>query len=294
MLPVLFKIGPLSIHMYGLMIAIGFLLVLYLSQKDALARGYPPKVFSDLAFLLLVIGIAGTRIAHIAMFPQDYSWKDPIGWFAVWRGGLVFQGAIPPTLIFTIWYLRRHKIPFWPACDMMFPYVPLGHAFGRIGCFMNGCCYGKPTDIAWAIPARRVPWDTSLTPIGSPAFMDHMSRFSDVTAQSHWSHAIHPTQLYESGGLFLLFALMLLMRKYWNPFAGFTMPVYFVLYGILRFIVEEYRGDHNPVRVGALTDQQVFCVVTAAIGVVLFAVLWVRSRKKPETTPKAAPTLERR
>ncbi len=289
MLPVLFNIGPLAIHMYGLMIAVGFLCVLYLSQRDAIARGYSPKVFSDLAFLLLVIGIAGTRVAHIIMFPQEYSWNDPLGWIAVWRGGLVFQGAIPPTLLFTIWYLRRHKVPFWPACDIMFPYVPLGHAFGRIGCFMNGCCYGKPSEVAWAIPARRVPWDTTQTPIGSPAFLDHMSRYSDVTSESHWSHAIHPTQLYESGGLFILFGLMLLLRKQWNPFPGFTMPAYFVLYGILRFIVEMYRGDHNPVRVGAFTDQQVFSLVAAAIGVILFIILWIRARRT--TTPSKNPSI---
>jgi len=294
MLPVLFKIGPLAIHTYGLMIAVGFLCVLYLSQRDAIARGYSPKVFSDLAFLLLFIGIAGTRVAHIVMFPQEYSWKDPVGWFAVWRGGLVFQGAIPPTLLFTIWYLRRHRVPFWPACDIMFPYVPLGHAFGRLGCFLNGCCYGKPTDAFWAIPARRWPPDISQPPVGSPGFLDHMSRFSDVTAESHWSHSIHPTQLYESAGLFFLFGLMLLLRKRWNPFAGFTMPAYFVLYGLLRFVVEMYRGDHNPVRVGTFTDQQVFSLAAAAVGVVLFVILWIRSRRISTPAPVSGPSLERR
>ncbi len=282
MIPVLFKIGPIAIHSYGLMIAVGFLAGLYFVQRDAVKRGYNPKIFSDLAFILLPLGVAGTRLAHILMFPGEYSWSDPVGWFAVWRGGLVFQGALPPTLLFTVWYLRRHKVPFWPACDIMFPYVPLGHAFGRIGCFLNGCCYGKPTSVAWGIPAHRVPWDTGQPPTGSPAFLEHMGRFSDVTAASHWSHAIHPTQLYESAGLLFLFGVMLLLRKRWNPFAGFTMPVYFVLYGVLRFIVEMYRGDHNPVHVGALTDQQFFALACAAAGVILFAILAIRARRRPQ------------
>jgi prolipoprotein diacylglyceryltransferase len=78
----------------------------------------------------------------------------------------------------------------------------------------------------------------------------------------------------------VLFAIMLLLRKKWNPFAGFTMPAYFVLYGVLRFIVEMYRGDHNPVRIGGLTDQQVFALAAAGLGVILFIVLWLRSRSK--------------
>lgn len=284
MLPVLFEIGPLKIHSYGLMIAVGFLAAVYFVRRDAVRRGYDPNVFSDMAYILLPLGILGTRLAHIIMFPEDYSWSDPIGWIAVWRGGLVFQGAIPVVLVFVVWYLRRHQIPFWPAADMLFPYVPLGHAFGRIGCFLNGCCYGKPTDVAWGIPARRVPWDVSQPAIGSPAYLDHLSRFSDVTLQSHWSHAIHPTQLYSSLGLLGIFGLILLLRRYWNPFPGFTMPAYFVLYGVFRFIVEFYRGDHNPVHVFGLTDQQIFSVAFALLGVALYGVLWFRAHAR-ETAP---------
>lgn len=288
MLPTLFEIGPLKIHMYGLMIAVGFLTGLHFVQKDAVKRGMNPKVFSDMGFVLLFIGLAGTRVAHIIMFPEEYSWNDPLGWIAVWNGGLVFQGALPPTLIYAIWYLRRHKVPFWPACDVMMPYLPLGHAFGRLGCFFYGCCYGKPTDMPWGIPARRVPWDVTKPAVGSPAFRDHMSRFSNVTELSHWSHPIHPTQLYEAVGLLCLFGLMLLLRKKWHPFVGFTMPTYFVLYGALRFVVEMYRGDHNPVHMGGLTDQQIFSLGAAAAGVVLFVILWVRSNQAKPAAPKVA------
>ena len=122
--------------------------------------------------------------------------------------------------------------------------------------------------------------------MGSPAFIEHMGRFSDVTAASHWSHAVHPTQLYESAGLFFLFGVMLLLRKHWNPFAGFTMPAYFVLYGVLRFIVEMYRGDHNPVHVGALTDQQFFALACAGAGVLLFVILAIRARRTPPVAPQ--------
>ncbi len=281
MWPVLVEIGPIKLYSYGFMIAVGFLVATHLGSRYAEKRGYNPKVFSDMAFGVLIVGFLGTRIAHILMFPSQYSTSDPLGYIAVWRrGGLVFQGAVPPALLFVIWNLRRHRIPFWPACDVMFPYVPLAHAFGRIGCFLYGCCYGLPTTVAWAIPARRVPWDVEKRPTGSPAYLDHLDRFSDMTSDAHWSHPIHPTQLYESAGLAAIFALMLLLRKKWHPFDGFSMPMYFILYGLLRFVVEEFRGDHNPVRVLALTDQQVASLVFAAFGLALFGYLWVRSANR--------------
>lgn len=289
MQPILLELGPLKIHSYGLMIAIGFLTALYFLQRDVAKHGYDPKVFADLSFILLPLGIAGARIAHIIMFPESYSWKDPVGWIAIWRGGLVFQGAPPIALAFAYFWLKRHGIPFWKGIDFMFPYVLLGHGIGRLGCFMNGCCYGQVSDVPWAIPTRRVPWDLNEQVVGNAGFIDHLRRFADVTPESHWSHPMHPTQLYSFAGLLLLFGLMLLLRKYWHPFAGFTMPAYFVLYGLFRFVVEFYRGDHNPVHVLGLSDQQMFSITFAGLGVVLFVVMWMYARPKgdPDARPES-------
>jgi phosphatidylglycerol:prolipoprotein diacylglycerol transferase len=244
-----------------------------------------------MAFGVLIIGFLGTRLMHILMFPEQYSASDPVGYFAVWRrGGLVFQGAIVPALLYVIWNLRRHRIPFWPACDVMFPYVPLAHAFGRMGCFLYGCCYGLPTSVPWAIPARRVPWDVEQPPTGSPAYRDHLDRFSDMTADMHWSHPIHPTQLYEAVGLAAIFGLMLLMRNKWRPFDGFLMPMYFILYGALRFVVEEYRGDHNPVHFLGLSDQQLAAAISVALGLSLLGYLWLRSTNRAKAETDSAPS----
>ena len=92
MLPVLFRIGPVPINSYGLMIATGFLVALYFILRDARKAGLDEKAISDAAFFVLPIGILGTRSLHIVMYPETYSWSDPVGWFAIWRGGLVFQG----------------------------------------------------------------------------------------------------------------------------------------------------------------------------------------------------------
>ncbi len=277
MFPELFRIGPVPINSYGTMIAIGFLISLYFIRRAARREGIDPDLVSDAAFYILPVGLLGARLLHIAMFPSTYSWSDPIGWIAIWRGGLVFQGGPPAAMAFLWYYARRRGIAFWTIFDLAFPYLPLAHAFGRMGCFLKGCCYGKPTNVPWAIPARRVPWDLSQPPDGSPAYLDHLQRFSDMTPEAHWSHPIHPTQLYELVGLLIVFGIMLALRKYWRPFPGFTLPVYLVLYGVLRFFVEMFRGDHNPVHVLGLSDQQAICVGLVLLGVAVYFPLRART-----------------
>lgn len=270
MQPVLFRLGPVPINGYGLMIGIGFLTGLALVLRDARKAGLADKVIADAAFFTLPIAIAGTRLLHIIMFPENYSWNDPIGWIAIWKGGLVFQGAIPAAMLFLYFYLRHHNLDFWKFCDVTAPYLPLAHGFGRIGCFLNGCCYGKPSNMPWAFPFRRVPWDTSQPATGSPVFLDHVRRFSDVTLDSHWSHPVHPTQLYAAVGLVTICLIILFIRKHFHPYDGFLVPVYFILYGILRFIVEFFRGDHNPTHIFNLSDQQIFSLVFIAFGIAVY------------------------
>lgn len=274
----LLKIGPISIYSYGLMIAIGFLLALYLAQREFAKQGVDPQIINNIGFWALLFGIAGTRLLHIVMFPDSYSWSDPIGWIAIWRGGLVFQGALPLSVLW-IWYaMRKNHIDFWMACDICATYLPLAHAFGRIGCFLNGCCYGCVSDVPWAIPFPRVPYDLSQAPTGSPPYIDHIHRFSELSPTvDQWSLSVHPTQLYSALGLLALFGLLLLLRKTWNPFRGFVLPMYFMLYGVGRFIIEIYRGDNNPM-IGWMSDQQVFSIVFIALGAALFFYLRRRNR----------------
>ncbi len=286
MWPILFNIGPLPINSYGLMIAIGFLTALFLIQREAKKAGMDPAVFGDSAFPALLLGLAATRVLHIAMYPDFYRFDDPIGWIAVWKGGLVFQGALPVVIAYVYFYLKKRKVDFWKASDIAFPYVALGHGIGRIGCFLKGCCYGAQTDMPWGIPARRVPWDTARDPVGSDAYLEHLRRFEDVTLNDHWSLPIHPTQLYSTLGLTVIFCLLILLRRYWNPFPGFLMPAYLAAYGVYRFIIEMFRGDHNPVRLFHLSDQQNIAIIVAAFGVALY--LYLQRRDKRGTIPTSS------
>lgn len=278
MFPVLFKIGPVPIHTYGFMMAVAFLVGVHLMQRDAKKVGIDPRVIADVALYSLPLAILGARIAFISMYPGGFSLRDPIGWIALWRGGLVFQGAPVFVIPFAYYYLRKHKVPFLRAADIITPYIPLGHGIGRIGCFFYGCCYGRLTDLPWGIRFPRIPFDGTVAAKGSPAYLDHLDRFSDMGLSSEWSHAVHPTQLYSFVGLVGICGLLLLLRKRWNPYAGFTLPLYLVIYSVFRFIVEFFRGDHNPVHFLSLTDQQLFAIFFAVLGLFLFFILRGASR----------------
>lgn len=286
MLSTLFKIGPVPIHSYGLMMAIGFLLALYFGRRDAPKFGLDPDKVSDCAFWTLVLGLLGTRILYVIMFwnKDGFSFSKPLEWFAIWNGGLVFQGAIPPALVFVYLYARRTGMSMGDLLDMAAPYAALGHAMGRIGCFMNGCCYGVRTELPWGISFPRDPFDTSQPYIGSPPYLDHAARYHFDTSVDQWSFPVHPTQLYGAFGLVALCLFLLFLRKKWRPFRGSIVVTYFILYGIARFFMEMIRGDHNPTRAMGLTDQQWFSLIAVVIGVFLFLML-KRAGAKRDTTP---------
>jgi phosphatidylglycerol:prolipoprotein diacylglycerol transferase len=289
MFPEIFRIGPIPLNSYGFMIAVGFLTSIYFIQRDAEKAGIDPKKFADIAFMALPIGLLGARLAHIIFYSQFYSWSDPFGWIAVWKGGLVFQGGPPMALIYAVYVLRKHQIPFWTAADIVFPWIALGHGLGRIGCVLKGCCYGAPTDLPWGIRFPKIVDEDKDLITGSPAYLDHLDQFSEITVASTHSLTIHPTQLYSFFGLMTILAIMLLLRKYWKPFTGFTFPVYLIIYSAFRFWVEALRGDHNPQYVMDLSLQQIFCLIGIIVGIVGFFVLRTYQRKHAEApkTPQS-------
>jgi phosphatidylglycerol:prolipoprotein diacylglycerol transferase len=273
MYPVILKLGPITLHSYGLMLAVGFLIGLYFLRKDAVKFGINPDVVSDGAFWTLLVALAGSRILFIIMYPEGFSWRKPLEWFAIWQGGLVFQGAILPAVGFIYYYARRHQANFFDAMDMAVPWVALGHGVGRIGCFLNGCCFGERSDLPWAISFPRVPHDLTHTPTGCPAYLTHVERYGLNPSAELWSFPVHPTQIYGVLGLLAACGILLYTRSHWRPFYGSTMSIYFVLYGLGRFLVEFIRDDGNPVRVAGFTDQQLMAVASVIFGLVLLIVL---------------------
>ncbi len=285
MYPTLIELGPVPIHAYGFMMAAAFVTGMYLLRRQASKEGINPDVIGDGAFWALIIGLIGSRIAHIIMFPDHYALNDPKGWIAIWQGGLVFQGAIPVGIAFIYFWAKRHKLGFFFLLDFSVPVLALGHGIGRLGCFFNGCCYGGTTDSFLGVQFPRIPSDTTQSVTGSPAYFDHLRR-GLIEHNAHWSVPIHPTQLYSFFGLVLISMTLFYLRKNWRPFDGSIVAAYFMIYGVFRFFMEFVRADHNPTRLGAFTDQQVISMLLVLFSITIMFVMRGRGAKPtPITSP---------
>lgn len=263
MFPIILKIGPLTIHTYGFMMAVGVGFALWLLFVQAKKQGLPPSTIIDMAFYTIIISLIGAKlILFIGNF--SYYMRYPGELFSLARSGGVFQGGLTFGILFALWYLRRHRIPTWKAADIIGPGLALGHGFGRIGCFSAGCCYGRETSLPWGV-AFKSEYAHNLT--GIPL-----------------STSLHPTQLYESALNFLNFFVLFLVLKR-KRFDGQVFSFYIINYSIIRYIVEFYRGDHpakaflirNPSPYLSLSFPQFFCILGLITGVILFLIL--RKRK---------------
>lgn len=218
MFPILFQIGSIPIHTYGFLIAIGFLIAVSVVKRLGIKEGIDPNVTVDYAFWTLVTGFIGARVLFV-ITRWEYFMRDPIAIFKIWEGGLVFLGGPIAAVPFTIWYMRKHSLKFWKTTDAMISGLVIAHAFGRLGCFSAGCCYGRPTGGDWGLRFQSELVDVSLR--GIP---------------------LHPTQLYESFSLIVLFFGLLWVQKH-KIFDGQTFLTYFLAYPIIRSIIEVFRGD---------------------------------------------------
>jgi phosphatidylglycerol:prolipoprotein diacylglycerol transferase len=250
---VAFQIGGFAIYWYGILAATGFFAAFWTSSRRAPAEGFSPEVILDLAPWLIGGAIVGARLFYVITYWQEEFAGRPL-WniIALSRSGLVWYGGLIGASLATIIYALRAKVPLWKLADIIAPSIALGHVFGRLGCFMTGCCYGRPTDLPWAI---RFPAD-------------------------HWTKGVpvHPTQLYESLlNLALYLALMWLYRR--KKFDGQIFAAYLVGYALLRTFVESFRGDYPRHYLGGyVTPAQLLSMLILSAGVLL---LWRLSTPTP-------------
>lgn len=243
--PVFFYIGSRPIYWYGIMVALGFLACVAHLTILGIREGRSPAFGSDLAFWLMLAGIIGARIAYV-MSNINYYLQDPWAIIRVDQGGLVYYGGFFGALAAGIIFARMHQMSFFALADYVIPALPLGHAFGRIGCLLNGCCFGKLSSLPWSI------------------YQQDGNR--------------HPVQLYEAVfnlALYVFLAFIYRRRKR----NGEILALYCMIYPVGRFIFEFFRGDERLAWHG-LSLAKITSLVLLAAGLTLWPLLSRRDCRK--------------
>ncbi|MBI2026760.1 MAG: prolipoprotein diacylglyceryl transferase [Deltaproteobacteria bacterium] len=225
MIPVLFKIPlpflnqPFEVRAYGVLIALGFLLILPLAIRQARKEGISSNTIIDVGFWGLLMGLIGARVLYIVTEWEAYK-ADLVSIFYLWEGGLVFYGGLLAGCATLIFYAKKKHIPLGKLLDVGAPAVAFVHFFGRLGCLAAGCCFGKPTQLPWGIFFKNP--EAFARPLNTP---------------------LHPTQIYEMGGLLFLFVFLYFVLSKYKKFDGQLALSYLILYSVFRFVVEFFRGD---------------------------------------------------
>ena len=285
----LWKVGLLDgelrlpLHSYGLLIATGFILGIWLAQREGKRRGQDPEQIADLTFWILVAGLVGSRVYYILVNWRDYfeagtffvttSFGRIPRVLAIWEGGLVFYGGFIGAVGVAWLFMRRHRMAFLAHADTLIPSVALGHFFGRLGCFGAGCCWG---DVA----TSHLPWGVHFPPesLAYQTFAARATPAAFLAPDRSATLPLHPTQLYESfGELGLFLALVVLVRPR-KRFHGQVLATWLLLYALLRSLVESFRGDVERgvvlgLGVGIWTSLLIF-----AAGAALFATAGRRAK----------------
>ena len=241
MWPILFRIGPLAIHTYGVLLAIGAGVGLWVLYRVGGRLGLDLDKLQSMALWGLLSGVAGARIGYVAIEPR-YFLSHPLHILALWEGGLVFYGGVAAAVAVGAWLAGRWGMNRLKLLDAAAPALAIGQAIGRLGCFAAGCCYGLPTKGWWAVVFNN---PNTLAPRGIP---------------------LHPVQIYTSVGLGAIFlGLMWAIRHWYTP--GRIISLYLLMHGLLRLGMEQLRGDwRGPIVALGLTPTGLMALGMVVIG----------------------------
>jgi phosphatidylglycerol:prolipoprotein diacylglycerol transferase len=253
---IIFHIGSWPIRSYGIALAVAFVAGILLGRRRARAAGLDPDLIIDLAFYVIIASIAGARATY-AVVHWEYFRHDLVGILRLWDGGLAQYGGIVAGVVAGLVVFARRGVSPWRGADVLAPSVALGVAIGRLGCFLNGCCFGKPCDLPWAV----------TFPTGS------------IAAYEFGGVALHPTQIYESLAALAICGILLAVEKR-KPFDGFLLWLLLLLLAASRFAIDPLRYYEPTSMVsGALTTNQVIGIALAGTAAVVLVVLAVRRRR---------------
>lgn len=204
-------------HTYGLFVAGGFLAGLTVAVKIGKSEGISSQQVLDMGFIIILFAVIGSRLMYVIINWRNYI-HQPTDIFRLWQGGLVFSGGIILVSISMAWYVRRHHLSYLKIGDIWAPAAAIGQGIGRIGCFMAGCCYGKPTEMKWGVV------------------------FTHPHCLAPPNISLHPTQLYSSVSSFVIFLILLLLNSK-KKFDGQVLLWFLILHSTARLAIERFRGD---------------------------------------------------
>jgi phosphatidylglycerol:prolipoprotein diacylglycerol transferase len=244
--PILAKFGPITLHTYGLMVALGFLASFFIAKREFARRNLAPDFLDNIILALMGSSLLGARLLYFTVNGFYELKHDPLLFFRIWEGGLVFYGGFLFGFAFLVYYAHHKNVALLAITDALAAPLLLGQAFGRLGCFSAGCCYGRPTSCALGVTFTN---PDSLAP-----------RFV----------SLHPTQLYSAALDLLLFAGLILFRPKLLS-RGASTVYYLIGYGVGRFFIEFVRNDDRGVVFMYLQPSQWISLGIIIFGVFLYA-----------------------
>ena len=285
MYPVIFQYNGLIISSYGLMLMFAFITCNYLLKKYLQSINVDSSIGDDLIFYAAIGGIIGAKIYYIIEgIPSGEAYYNIQGLILIFKGiftfsfstlttginqfgsGLVFLGGLIGGMISVSWYIRKNNLDWLTTSDWIAPYLALGHAIGRIGCFLVGDCYGKPCTLPWAVSFSNGLPPTTYASFKSnypDVFHSHVEGFYDPGSII----SVHPTQLYETFIYLLVFFLLYHIRKK-SIIKGYTMILYLFFAGISRFLIEFFRV--NPDYVYNLSGAQLISLIMIVSAFIMY------------------------
>jgi phosphatidylglycerol---prolipoprotein diacylglyceryl transferase len=250
--PILFEFAGLTIYTYGVLLAAAYLLGLQYALVRARHRGLNPQRVMDLGIWIIVSALVGAKLLLLVIYPRQFA-ASMEGLLNLARSAGVFYGGLIAAVAVALLYIRRYRLPLWTTTDCFAPGIALGHAIGRLGCLMAGCCYGRATDVPWAITFRNPEAQANVgTPLNVP---------------------LHPTQVYEAAAELLILGILVATERKGRQFPGRTFWLYMLLYGASRFIIEFYRGDNRGMVFGVLSTSQFVSAILVPLAIVMLVLL---------------------
>lgn len=268
MYPELFRIGDFPVTTYGLFLAVGMVLALFVASRLGARDGLARERIYDLGLWTLIGGLLGSKI--LMFFVEDNVQIFSLDFL---RSGGVYYGGFLGGFLAVVILVRIYKLPFWKVADAFAPAVALGQAFGRQGCFAAGCCWGKHTDLPWGVHFGEKGHEYTGVPMYGPDGSDLY---------------LHPTQLYESFFMLLVFGLLIYLHRT-KKFDGQVLIAYGIIYSLFRFLIEFVRDDPRGDLFGltsatGLSTSQIISLVVA-FGAVVFMVKRLRAVRENASDP---------